>query len=231
MTASRGRLKQKLARAEFTLGIHAKYSDADLVQAIAPHCDFVFLDCENAGPDVQTIPNLVRAAHEGGAAALLRPWSKEAGVLRRYLGCGIDGFILPDTESAEEVAQVRKVMADVLPAEADSLILLALLETVKGIENATAILTAPGTDAIQIGTSDLSVSLGLPRRGDYPQVRDIAFRLIGEARTLGKSAGCPVNKYGMAPVIEAGGNCVMLFMPDVLEAGLDATMKDWPALE
>ena len=36
-------------------------------------------------------------------------------------------------------------------------------------------MSAPGTDAIQVGTSDLSVSLGLPRRGDYPQVRDIAF--------------------------------------------------------
>ncbi len=228
MSQARQRLKQKLARRDFTLGIHAKFSDADLVEAIAPHCDFVFLDCENAGPDVQTIPNLVRAAHAGSAAALLRPWSKETGVLRRYLGCGIDGFILPDTESADEVAQVRRVMTDVLPAEADGLILLALLETVAGIENAKAILSAPGTDAIQIGTSDLSVSLGLPRRGDYPQVKDIAFKVIGEAKALGKSAGCPVNKYGMQPVLDAGASCVLLFMADVLAAGIAEVKKDWP---
>jgi hypothetical protein len=60
-------------------------------------------------------------------------------------------------------------------------------------------------------------------------VREIAFRLLELARSLGKSAGCPVNKYGVQPVIDAGGNCVMLFMPDVLAAGLDATMADWPA--
>jgi 4-hydroxy-2-oxoheptanedioate aldolase len=228
MTMPRTRLKDKLARADFVLGIHAKYSDADLVEAIAPHCDFVFIDCENAGPDVETIPDLARAARAGGAAALLRPWSKEAGVLRRYLGCGIDGFILPDTESADEVAQVRKVMADVLPTEADKLILIALIETVKGVDNAKAIMTAPGTDAIQIGTSDLSVSMGLPRRGDYPQVKDIALRLISEAKALGRSSGCPVNKYGMKPVLDAGATCIMLFMADVLAAGIAEAKRDWP---
>lgn len=228
MAAPREILKQKLARREFAIGIHAKFANADLVEAIAPHCDFVFLDCENAGPDVETIPNLARAARAGGAAALLRPYSRETGVLRRYLGCGIDGFILPDVESADDVAQVRKVMADVLPAEADGLILLALIETLKGVDNARAIMSAPGTDAIQIGTSDLSVSMGLPRRGDYPQVKDVALRIIGEAKTLGKSAGCPVNKYGMTAVLEAGASCVLLFFADVLAAGIAETKRGWP---
>ncbi len=109
-----------------------------------------------------------------------------------------------------------------------SMLFFALIETVRGVENVRDIMLAEGCDAIQIGTSDLAVSLGLPRRGDHEKVRDIAFRLMELARALGKSAGCPVNKFGMRPVIEAGGNCVMLFMPDVLTAGLDAAMTDWP---
>lgn len=228
MSALRTQLKERLARRDFVVGIHAKFSDADLVEALAPHCDFIFIDCENAGPDVATIPGLARAARAGGAVALLRPWSKDAGLLRRYLGCGIDGLILPDCESAQEVAQVRKVMADIVPAGADSLLLIALIETLRGVENAKEIMSAPGTDAIQVGTSDLSVSLGLPRRGDYPQVRDIAFGVIAEARALGKSAGCPVNKYGMKPVLDAGSNCIMLFMADVLAAGIADVKRDWP---
>lgn len=228
MTSPRATLKEKLRRRDFVLGIHCKYPNGDLVEAIAPHCDFVFLDCENAGPDVETIPDLARAARAGGAAALLRPYSKETGVIRRYLGCNIDGFILPDTESTAEIEQVRKTMSDVVPGDGDKLILIALIETVAGVDNAKAIMSAAGTDAIQIGTSDLSVSLGLPRRGDYPQVRDIALRLIGEAKALGKSAGCPVNKYGMKPVLEAGATCVLLFMADVLAAGIAEAKKDWP---
>ena len=231
MTQLRAALKARLARRDFVIGIAPKFSSADLVAALAPRFDYVFIDCENAGPDVERIPDMVRAAHSGGAAALLRPWSKETGVLRRYLGCGIDGFIMPDVESAEEIAVARALMAEIHPGDADAMLYFALIETVRGVEHARDIMFADGCDATQIGTSDLAVSVGLPRRGDHEKVRDIAFRLLELARALGKSAGCPVNKYGMQLVIDAGGTCVMLFMPDVLAAGLDATMADWPGQE
>jgi 2-keto-3-deoxy-L-rhamnonate aldolase RhmA len=224
----RQELKARLARRDHVIGIHPKFPSADLIAALAPRFDYVFIDCENAGPDVESIPNLVRAAHAGGAPALLRPWSKDAGLLRRYLGCGIDGFIMPDVESAEEIAAVRKLMGDIDHAGADTMICVALIETVKGVEHAREIMLAEGCDAVQIGTSDLAVSVGLPRRGDHEKVREITFRLLELARALGKSAGCPVNKYGLQRVLDAGGNCVMLFMPDVLAAGLDAAMAGWP---
>jgi 2-keto-3-deoxy-L-rhamnonate aldolase RhmA len=229
MTQLRAALKARLARRDFVIGIAPKFSSADLVAAFAPRFDYIFIDCENAGPDVERIPDLVRASHEGGAAALLRPWSKETGVMRRYLGCGIDGFIMPDVESADEIAAVRALMAEIHPGDADTMLYFALIETVRGVEHVREIMLAEGCDATQIGTSDLAVSVGLPRRGDHEKVRDIAFRLLELARALGRSAGCPVNKYGVQPVIDAGGNCVMLFMPDVLAAGLDAAMADWPA--
>lgn len=228
MSQIRESLKARLARRDFVIGIAPKFSSADLVAALAPRFDYIFLDCENAGPDVERIPDLVRAAHAGGAAALLRPWSKDVGVLRRYLGCGIDGFIMPDVESTAEIAAARALMTEIHPADADTILYFALIETVRGVEQAREIMLADGCDATQIGTSDLAVSVGLPRRGDHEKVRDIAFRLLELSRALGKSAGCPVNKYGARPVVEAGGNCVMLFMPDVLDAGLDASLKDWP---
>jgi 2-keto-3-deoxy-L-rhamnonate aldolase RhmA len=229
MTQLRAALKARLASRDFVIGIAPKFSSADLVAALAHRFDYIFIDCENAGPDVERIPDIVRAAHAGGAAALLRPWSKETGVLRRYLGCGIDGFIMPDVETPDEIAGARALMIEIHPDDADTMLFFALIETVRGVENAREIMLAAGCDATQIGTSDLAVSVGLPRRGDHAKVRDIAFRLLELSRALGKSAGCPVNKYGMQPVIEAGGNCVMLFMPDVLTAGLDATMGEWPA--
>ncbi|HWV41662.1 aldolase/citrate lyase family protein [Pseudorhodoplanes sp.] len=228
MTQLRTALKSRLARRDFVIGLAPKFSSPDLIAALAPRIDYVFLDCENAGPDVERIPDLVRAAQAGGAAALLRPWSKDPGVLRRYLGCGIDGFIMPDVETPQEIAAVRALMRDIRPDEADTLLYLALIETQAGVANARDLMLAEGCDATQIGTSDLAVSFGLPRRGDHAQVREVAFGLLDLARSLGKSAGCPVNKYGLKPVIDAGGNCVMLFMADVLTAGLDAAMTDWP---
>lgn len=228
MSQLRQALKARLARRDNVIGIAPKFPSADLTAALAQHFDYVFIDCENGGPDVERIPDLVRASHAGGAAALVRPWSKERGALRRYLGCGIDGFIMPEVESADEIARVRALMTDIHPGDGATMLYLALIETVPGVEHARDIMLAPGCDAVQIGTSDLAVSVGLPRRGDHEKVRDITFRLLELARALGKSAGCPVNKYGIGPVLEAGGNCVMLFMGDVLAAGLDAVMQDWP---
>lgn len=228
MTALRQQLKDRLARRDFVIGINPSFPSTGLVEAVARRFDVIFIDCENAGPDIETIPDLARAARASGAVALLRPWSKDPGLLRRYLTGGIDGLIMPDVESSEDIAVVRRIMDETHPADADTLILFALIETVKGVERSREIMQASGVDAIQIGTSDLAVSLGLPRRGDHPQVKDIAFRILADAKALGRSAGTPVNKYGMTPVIEAGGNCIMLFMPDVLQAGIDAALAGFP---
>ncbi len=188
MTDLREALKQKLARRENVVGICATFNSTDLVAALAKRFAFIFIDCENAGPDVGMLPDMVRAAHAGGAVALVRPWSKEQGVLRRYLGCGIDGFILPDVESPDEVAFVRRLMRDTRPADHASLVLFTIIETVRGVERAAEIMQAD-VDAIQIGNSDLAVSMGLPRRGDHEEVRQIAFRIIGEAKALTAARG------------------------------------------
>jgi len=229
MITLREKLKSRFARRDHVIGLAPKFTSADLVAAVAPRFDYIFIDCETAGPDIESIPHLVRAAHLGGACAVVRPWSKDMGLLRRYLGCGIDGFMMPDVESVAEISAVRELMNEIYPDSGDTLIYAALIETVKGVEIARDIMLADGCDVTYIGTSDLAVSYGLPRRGDHAQVRDITFGILDTARTIGKSAGCPVNKYGMQPVLDAGGSSVMLFMPDVLAAGLGAALSDWPS--
>jgi len=228
MIPLREKLKSRLAKRDHVIGIAPKFASADLVAALAPRFDYIFLDCETAGPDIESIPHLVRAAHLGGACVVVRPWSKDMGLLRRHLGCGIDGFMMPDVESPDEIAAVRGLMREIYPDTGDTMIYAALIETVKGVERVKEIMLAEGCDVTNVGTSDLAVSYGLPRRGDHAQIRDITFGILDVARQIGKSAGCPVNKYGMQPVLDAGGNSVMLFMPDVLAAGIDASLKDWP---
>ena len=228
MIPLREKLKSRLAKRDHVIGIAPKFASADLVAALAPRFDYIFLDCETAGPDIESIPHLVRAAHLGGACVVVRPWSKDMGLLRRYLGCGIDGFMMPDVESPDEIAAVRGLMREIYPDTGDTMIYAALIETVKGVERVKEIMLAEGCDVTNVGTSDLAVSYGLPRRGDHAQIRDITFGILDVARQIGKSAGCPVNKYGMQQVLDAGGNSVMLFMPDVLAAGIDASLKDWP---
>jgi 4-hydroxy-2-oxoheptanedioate aldolase len=229
MNPARRRIKEKLARRELVIGISPVYPAPGLGEFLAARgFDMIFIDCEHAGPDIEGVGDMARAARAAGAVAVLRPWSKDPGLIRRYLNCGIDGLIAPEIESAAEAQAILDVVVHTNPPDAENILLLPLIESRKGVENVVEILSLKGVDGIQIGTSDLAVSLGLPRRGDHPQVKDIAFDLLKRSRELGKSAGCPVNKYGIEPVIAAGGNCFMFFLNDLLQDVAKSTLSAFP---
>jgi len=229
MNPARRRIKERLARRELVIGISPAYPAAGLAEFLASRgFDMIFIDCEYAGPDIEGVVEMARAARAAGAAAVLRPWSKDPGLIRRYLNCGIDGLIAPEIESAAEVQTILDVITHTNPPDAKNILLMPLIESVKGVDNVEDILKLAGVDSIQIGTADLAVSLGLPRRGDHAEVRDIAFDILKRARALGKSAGAPVNVYGIAPVLEAGANCFMFFLNDLLAQTVDATLAAFP---
>lgn len=67
-----------------------------------------------------------------------------------------DGLVIPKAESAEAVAWVRGAVAAVHPG----LDLIAIVETPKGLDNASAIAAAPGCGMLLLGCDDLTAALG-----------------------------------------------------------------------
>jgi len=66
--------------------------------------------------------------------------------------------------------------------------LIALIETHDAIERVDAIAAVPGLDALQVGTSDLSVSLGVPGEVAHAKVQEAMARTIDACRRHGKIA-------------------------------------------
>ena len=66
--------------------------------------------------------------------------------------------------------------------------LVGIIETKEAIEQIDAIAAVPGLDALQVGTSDLSVSLGVPGELDHPRVQDAVRRTIEACGRHGKVA-------------------------------------------
>jgi 2-keto-3-deoxy-L-rhamnonate aldolase RhmA len=64
----------------------------------------------------------------------------------------------------------------------------ALVETGEAIDEADAIAAVPGLDAIQVGTNDLAVSMGLPGEVDHPKVQAAVRKVIEACRRHGKVA-------------------------------------------
>lgn len=74
----------------------------------------------------------------------------------------------------------------------ENVFVIAIIEEEKAVENIDAIAATPGLDALFIGTSDLSFSLGL--RGDqkHPKLQ----QAIGRVLEAGKKHGKPVGRPG-----------------------------------
>ena len=63
------------------------------------------------------------------------------------------------------------------------------VETVRGMENLEAIAQTPGVDAVFIGPSDLSASMGLPGQLRHPDVIAAIHDIIDRMRAIGVPVG------------------------------------------
>lgn len=139
------------------------------------------------------------------------PWL-EPGIIMKMLDAGAYGIVCPMINTGEEAERfvgacryaprgyrsfgpIRAVLyagAD-YPAKANETVLaIAMIETVKALDNLDAIMSTPGLDGIYIGPADLSLSLGCTPRLDPEDER------VHEAiRTILAAA----KKHGVAPGI------------------------------
>jgi 4-hydroxy-2-oxoheptanedioate aldolase len=83
--------------------------------------------------------------------------------------------------------------ADVWPlAPHGEILVLLMIESVKGIENLDDILASvPGIGGVLIGEGDLSQEMGLPRQYDHPEVRDAMARIAATCRKHKVPVGNP----------------------------------------
>ena len=98
--------------------------------------------------------------------------------MRRYIVSGIDGLIVPEVETADEVRHVHQVIDACSPEGREDFMLIALIESEAGCNHVDEILATGLIDAVLVGCGDLAVSLGLPRKGNHAMVRELTLRVL-----------------------------------------------------
>src|SRR5437868_4890486 len=145
--------------------------------------DWLTVDTEHQPIDIRMAAQMFAAVAAGGAVPLARvPWNSGEAI-KRVLDCGAWGIVVPMVNSREEAeaavaaakyppAGVRSVGgslhaasfgtgAATYYARANEEILVVIqAESVAAVENAEAILSVPGIDAVFIGPNDLLASMG-----------------------------------------------------------------------
>jgi 2-dehydro-3-deoxyglucarate aldolase/4-hydroxy-2-oxoheptanedioate aldolase len=184
--------------------------------------EFVIFDMEHTGWSIETIRMLMAATRAADTVPMVRVPATQYHLLSRPLDVGAMGLMVPmveDVEQAKLIVRSAKyypdggrgtafgvahddyaggdVAAKMASANAEGM-LIAQIETAKGVENADAIAAVDGIDCLWIGHFDLTQSLGIPAQFDHPRFQEAVDAVVAAATAHGKSAGI------MAGSVEVG---------------------------
>ena len=177
--------------------------------------DSVTIDMQHGMIDYSDALQMLQAISVTDATPLVRVPSLESGIIGKVLDAGAFGVICPMVNTREQcehfvrscryaplgqrsMGPVRATMyaGPDYAAHADkTVIAMAMIETQQAVDNLDEILATPGLDAIFVGPSDLSVSMGHAPGFDprFPKVYE-AIERIAEA----------CKRHGVVPGIHTG---------------------------
>ena len=171
--------------------------------------DFILFDAEHAPLSDQDILSGLQAVAAYDILPVVRPVNGDTDLLKRYCDIGVQNFLIPKVNDAEQAAQVvasvcyppkgvrglgtslaRASRWNQLPDYVDraneQMCVICQIETTEGLKNLKDIASVEGVDMLFIGPSDLGAALGYPQPEALAAVVEQAIADICDA---GKNAG------------------------------------------
>jgi 2-dehydro-3-deoxyglucarate aldolase len=205
------KLRNTLKKGEPSLGSWlqiANLSVAELLQR--PGFDWCTVDLEHGALEENDFYELVHVIEKYDKVPIVRLADRNPAKIARLIENGAKGLILSSVEAPETIDEIASItrfppagrrgvgyckengygryMAEYLTINEPTLI-VAMIETVSGVENIENITSCKALDGIMIGPYDLSSSLGCP--GDFSNkvFADCIQLILSKARSNGKFCG------------------------------------------
>lgn len=208
-------LKTRLMANEAVMGSLAFLSSADVVEILAvTGFDYVIVDLEHSPTNPETAIHMVRAAQLHGMAPLIRVRENSEKLILQALEMGAEGIAVPFVQSADDVSRaarairyapegvrgtctasrsskygtLRPTFLDHARKANDEVVLVALIEDMTGVKAINEIVNCdPGVDAVLVGRTDLSASIGCIGQSNHVDVLDATKRIIEAAKASSRA--------------------------------------------
>ena len=215
--------------------------------------DTLTIDMQHGLIDEAALLTMLQALHSTPAMPVVRaPWLDPA-PLMKILDAGAQALICPMVNTREEAQRlvactryaprgtrsfgpVRAGLihgADYAAAANDNVVVFAMIETAQALDNLDAICSVEGLDAVYIGPSDLSLSLGCtPVFDDVdPPVAQAIDHILARAKAHGIKAGVHNGRTDVARARIAKGFDFVTISSDarILIAGSQQIVKEMKA--
>ena len=213
--------------------------------------DSLTIDQEHGQADHAGMVQILTAISTTEAVPLVRVKWNDPGDIMRALDSGAYGVICPMIETAQEcgkfVGACRYAPAgyrsygprraaiyagdDYALHANDTVLAIAQIETLKGLENIDAIAAVPGLDMLFMGPNDMRLTMGMRpnTRVEEPEILAVCDRIVAAAKRAGIRSGmfC-TNVEDANAMIAKGFDHVTAILDDVLLSAGAALRKQLP---
>ena len=170
---------------------------------------YVTLDTEHCSYDLSVLENMVSAADARGVATLVRLYGPDPYMIAKVLDIGVDGLKFSKVETRKDAENIVRYCRlpphgerspepstrsagygtfarDEYNRLANETVVVVGIDTRKGLDNVDEIVNVPGVDAVSVGPSDMSWSLGVAK--DSPEFADAVRRIHKSTQAAGKTS-------------------------------------------
>ena len=175
--------------------------------------EFVLYDMEHTGVSLETFKMQVACCRGLGVSPMVRVPRSDYHFLARALDVGAHGVMIPMVESVEQARAIVEAThyppkgrrgaafgfahddyapgnpAEKIKAADARTLVIAQIETERGLEHVDAIAAVDGIDVLWVGHFDLTNFLGIPGGFDHPKYRDAIARIVAAGRRHKKGLG------------------------------------------
>jgi len=179
----------------------------------APHYDFTWFEMQHSTMTFAEVEDMLAACPRVGATPILRIPDALEGNVQKAMDIGMLGIIVPTVDDALEAresaryarfppiarrssggGQATSIWNPAVPTGSnfresinDNMLIIVMIETLEGVDNALEIATVPGVDVVILGNADLASFSGFAQ--DSPEYHDLQARVRNATYRAGKFWG------------------------------------------
>ena len=202
-------VKHKLQAGEVSIGtMMFEFNTTGIGRlAAVAGAEFALYDMEHTGWSIESIRLLIATTPKAEMVPIIRIPATEYHFVSRVMDVGAMGVMIPMCETEEQARLLVSSakyppdgrrgaafaiahddyrpapIADVVRSANDEVLLIAQIETARGLENVERIATVPGIDALWIGLYDMSSSMGVAGQMQHPDVQAAIDRVLAACKT------------------------------------------------
>jgi 2-keto-3-deoxy-L-rhamnonate aldolase RhmA len=176
--------------------------------------EFLVYDMEHSAVTIAAVAGQIALCHGAGIVPIVRPTTALQHLVGPLLDAGALGIKIPNVETAAQAEQIVRWtryppagdrgaafglphdeygsglgQIETMRAADRNIIILAQIESERGLDNVEAIMAVPGIDLAWLGHFDLTNSMGIPGEFEHPRFHAALDRIVAAAEKNGKAAG------------------------------------------